>query len=42
MTGAHHDPPPSRYRIVIRGRLGETIRAAFPTLRLRRLAVTPS
>ena len=33
MTGAHNDRPPYRYRIVIRGRLGETIRGAFPDLR---------
>ena len=32
VTGAHHDPPPHRYRILIRGRLGETIRFAFPAL----------
>jgi hypothetical protein len=32
VTGANHDRPPSRYRIVIRGRLGETVRCAFPAL----------
>ena len=32
MTGAHNDRPPYRYRIVIRGSLGETIRSAFPAL----------
>ena len=32
MTGARDDPPPYRYRIRIRGRLGETIRSAFPAL----------
>jgi hypothetical protein len=32
VTGVHHDPPPHRYRILIRGRLGETIRIAFPAL----------
>ena len=32
MTGAHADRPPYRYRIRVRGRLGETIRSAFPAL----------
>ena len=32
MTGAHNDRPPYRYLIVIRGRLGETMRSAFPAL----------
>jgi hypothetical protein len=32
VSGAHNDRPPYRYRIVIRGRLGETIRGAFPAL----------
>lgn len=32
MTGAHHDPQPHRYRIRVRGRLGQTIRSAFPAL----------
>ena len=32
MTGAHADRPPSRYRIRVHGRLGETICSAFPAL----------
>ena len=32
MTSAHADRPPHRYRIRVRGRLGETIRSAFPAL----------
>jgi len=32
VTGAHADRPPYRYRIRIRGRLGETICSAFPAL----------
>jgi hypothetical protein len=32
VTGAHNDRPPYRYCIVIRGRLGDTIRGAFPAL----------
>jgi len=39
MTGAHADQPsyqPSyRYRIRVRGRLGETIRSAFPALQAK-------
>jgi hypothetical protein len=35
VTGAHNDPPPHRYRIRIRGRLGETMRSAFPALQAR-------
>ena len=35
VTGAHHDPPPHRYRIRVRGRLGETICSAFPALQAR-------
>ena len=35
MTGAHNDPLSHRYRIRVRGRLGETIRSAFPTLQAR-------
>ena len=35
VTIAHNDPPPHQYRIRVRGRLGETIRSAFPTLRAR-------
>ena len=32
MTSAHNDPQPHRYRIRVRGRLGPTIRCAFPAL----------
>jgi hypothetical protein len=32
VTGAQNDRPPYRYLIVIRGRLGETMRSAFPAL----------
>ena len=32
MTSVHNDPRPHRYRIRVRGRLGETIRCAFPAL----------
>jgi hypothetical protein len=35
VTGARNDPPPYRYRIRVRGHLGETIRSAFPALRAR-------
>ena len=35
VTGARNDPPPHRYRIRVRGRLGETIRCAFPALQAR-------
>ena len=35
MTGAHADRPSYRYRIRVRGRLGETIRSAFPALQAR-------
>ena len=35
MTGAHGDRAPYRYRIRVRGRLGHTIRSAFPTLQAR-------
>ena len=35
MTGAHADRPAYRYRICVRGRLGETIRSAFPALQAR-------
>ena len=35
VTGAHHDPPPHRYRIRVRGRLGPTMRCAFPALQAR-------
>jgi hypothetical protein len=32
VTGARNDPPPHRYRIRVRGRLGETMCSAFPAL----------
>ena len=32
VTGAHGDRPPYWYRVRVRGRLGETIRSAFPAL----------
>jgi hypothetical protein len=32
VTGAHPGPSPYRYRICVRGHLGETIRSAFPAL----------
>ena len=35
VTGARTDPPPHRYRIRVRGRLGPTIRSAFPALQAR-------
>jgi hypothetical protein len=35
VTGARNDPPPHRYRIRVRGRLGQTIRSAFPALQAR-------
>ena len=35
VTGARHDPPPHRYRIRVRGRLGPTIRCACPSLQAR-------
>ena len=35
VTGAPSDPPPHRYRIRVRGRLGPTIRSAFPALQAR-------
>ena len=34
-TSARQDPPPQRYQISVRGRLGHTMRAAFPALRAR-------
>ena len=34
VTGAHHGPP-HRYRIRVRGHLGQTIRSAFPALQAR-------
>lgn len=33
--GTHRDPQPQRYEICVRGRLGETIRSAFPALHAR-------
>ena len=35
VTGAHADRPSYRYRIRVRGHLGETIRSAFPALQAR-------
>ena len=35
VTGARNDPQSHRYRIRVRGRLGETIRSAFPALQAR-------
>jgi hypothetical protein len=35
VTGARNDPPPHRYRICVRGRLGERVRCAFPVLQTR-------
>jgi hypothetical protein len=35
VTGARDDPPPHRYRIRVRGRLGQTTRSAFPALQAR-------
>jgi hypothetical protein len=35
MTSARGDRPPHRYRIRVRGRLGETLCSAFPALRAR-------
>ena len=35
MTGAYCDPRPPRYKICVRGHLGETLRSAFPTLHAR-------
>ena len=35
VTGPRNDPPPHRYRIRVRGRLGETTRSAFPALQAR-------
>jgi hypothetical protein len=33
--GARQDPQPQRYQISVRGRLGQTMRAAFPVLQAR-------
>lgn len=35
MMSAHREPWPQRYRIRVRGQLGETIRSAFPALLAR-------
>jgi hypothetical protein len=35
VTGAHNDRLSHGYRIRVRGRLGETIRSAFPALQTR-------
>ena len=35
VTGAHAGRPAYRYRIRVRGPLGETIRSAFPALQAR-------
>jgi hypothetical protein len=35
VTSGRDEPPPQRYRIRVRGRLGETIRSAFPALQAR-------
>jgi hypothetical protein len=35
VTGARNDQAPHRYCIRVRGRLGETMRSAFPTLQPR-------
>jgi hypothetical protein len=35
VTGTGNDPRPYRYRIRVRGHLGETIRSAFPALQAR-------
>jgi hypothetical protein len=35
VTGRHGSQQPRRYEIRVRGRLGETIRAAFPALQAR-------
>lgn len=37
VTGTYRDPRSQRYEIRIRGRLGETIRSAFPALRAQPL-----
>jgi hypothetical protein len=35
VTGMYRDPRPQHYKIRVGGRLGETIRSAFPALRAR-------
>jgi hypothetical protein len=37
VTGTHRSPQPRRYEIRVRGRLGDTIRSAFPALQARTL-----
>jgi hypothetical protein len=36
VTGTHRGPQPQNYTISVRGRLGETIRSAFPALQAER------
>jgi hypothetical protein len=35
VSGAHRHPPAQRYEIWVHGRLGETLRSAFPGLQSR-------
>jgi hypothetical protein len=35
LSSARHEHPPDRYRILVRGHLGETIRSGFPGLQAR-------
>jgi hypothetical protein len=35
VTAAPNNSPPHRYRIRVRGRLGQTMRSAFPALQAR-------
>jgi hypothetical protein len=35
MTGTGRGPQPQRYEICLRGRLGQTLRSAFPALQAR-------
>jgi hypothetical protein len=35
VTATHRDSQPQRYQVRVRGRLGETIRCAFPDLQAR-------
>jgi hypothetical protein len=35
VTGVHNDRPSYRYRILVRGHIGETIRSAFPALQAK-------
>ena len=41
VTGARNDPPPHRYRIRVRGHLGQTTRGAFPALQARNFEEHP-